>query len=418
MYFFYYFPVGLDVRPRRKPVITIYLAALSVIIFLYYRYVPYGHGLNLDNLVFLPARPMILTSFSHVFLHAGWLHLAGNCVYLLIFGPVLEDRLGPGRFFTLFALSAMAGAWTHAVFTALWAPEFIGYGVIGASGATSGLLGAYIVRFHFSRIRVAYWVFMPLQGVNRAGRKHVPGIFAIAFWLIYQGVYTVMQFGTGAMHVAYSVHIGGFTAGILLAILFGARAEAKAESRIVKARKHILDANWFAAQGEFLNYLDMVPGDAAAHAEAARAFICGGELARAKYHYNEAIASLISQSERGEAENVFFEAMRSIEGFTLSEKDHLTLAYGMERSLKYNGAIKAYENFIEWYPRSAEVPFVLLRMAGMNEMRFGRYEEAYGYYNRLINDYPDDGWADFAKAEIGRLESMRVVLTSSGSETG
>ncbi len=414
VYFFYYFPVGLDIKVRKTPVITVFLAAVCVITFLVYRYMPYGSLWNLSNLVFLPARPAIETSLSHVFLHIGYLHLIGNMVYLVLFGKAIEDRLGPGRFFTIFALSGMTGAWTHTWLTSVFSPEYMGYGVIGASGATSGLLGAYLVRFYFTRIRVAYWIFMPLQGVNRAGRSHVPGVLAIAFWFLYQGAYALMQFGAGGVSVAYSVHVGGFACGILLAALFGASSEARAERCVSRAKGHVEKAAWFAAQSEYLNYLCMRPFDGDIHAEAARVFLCGSEKGRARYHYVEAVTNLMKKARRGDAETVFMEAMRSIEGFTLPEHEHLGLACGMERSLKYNGAIKAYENFVSRYAGSQEIPFVLLRMAGIHERRFAKPSSAISCYSAIVEGYPDDAWADFARAELERLRRGRIVLQSAG----
>jgi len=410
VYFFYYFPVGLDIRVRKAPTITIYLAAVCVITFLIYRYAPYGGAWNLSNLVFLPARPTLATSLSHLFLHAGYLHLAGNMVYLVLFGRVIEDRFGPGRFFAIFALSAMAGAWTHLLLTRAFSPEFIMYGVIGASGATSGLLGAYLVRFYFTRINVAYWIFMPLQGVNRAGRSHVPGLLAIPVWFLYQGAYALMQFGSGGMSVAYSVHIGGFACGIVLALLFGALSGARAERPLSRAREHVEKAEWFAAQGEFLNYLHLKPDDGEVHAEAARVFLCGAEKGRARFHYAEAVSNLLKAGRRGDAEALFMEAMRSIEGFAMPEKEHLGLACGMERSLKYSGAMKAYGNFMTRYPDSREIPFVLLRMAGIHEKRYGRPDGAISCYAALVEGYPGDAWADFAMAELERLGRGCIAL--------
>ncbi|HSG29238.1 MAG TPA: rhomboid family intramembrane serine protease, partial [Candidatus Krumholzibacterium sp.] len=93
MYFFYYFPVGLDLKVRRTPVITLFLSVMCVITFIIYRYGPIGLRYGLGNLVFLPFHPLPATAFSHVFLHAGYMHLAGNLVYLVLFGRALEDRL-------------------------------------------------------------------------------------------------------------------------------------------------------------------------------------------------------------------------------------------------------------------------------------------------------------------------------------
>jgi membrane associated rhomboid family serine protease len=403
LYFFYYFPTGLDVRTRRSPVITYFLAAMCVILFIFYKYGPVGRVWNLSNLIFLPAAPMLPTSLSYVFLHTGWMHLVGNMVYLVIFGRALEDRYGPGRFFAIFALTAVAGAWVHAWLVAWLAPRFLVYGVIGASGATSGLLGAFMVRFYYARIEVAYWVFMPLQAVNRAGRRFIPAVIAVFCWFAYQGAYAAIQYGMDSAGVAYGVHVGGFGAGVVLALLFGSLPAARAEKRLASARRAFAGSEFFAARADYLDYLDRRPGDGNIHAETARTCLCGGERGLAANHYAEAVSKHLEAGERGEAEKVLSEAMRSIEGFALPEKMHLDLAFGMERAMKYDLSLTAYGNFIERYPFSGDAPFILLRMAGIHERRFDRPDMAARCYERIVRCYPDDSWADFADGEIWRL---------------
>jgi membrane associated rhomboid family serine protease len=411
VYFFYYFPIGLDVIVRRRATITWFLAIVSAFVFVVYKYAPVAGWWNLTNMIFYPLSPSAATSVTHAFLHGGWFHLIGNVVYLVVFGRAVEDRFGPGRFFLIYILATAAGAYTHLAFTRIFAPDYLVYGVIGASGATSGLLGAYIIRLYFSRVVVAYWVFFPLQGVNRAGRSYVPGFFAVLLWIVFQGVLTIVQFGVGGVQVAYSVHVGGFVAGALLAMLFGGSAQARAESHLVAARRHFRDAKWFASQCEYINYLERRPYDAEVHAEAARTFACTKDMARVRYHYTEAIDKYLRSRERSLAEEAFVEAMRAIKGFSLPEDMHLDLAFGLERILKFRSALAAYENFTFRYPMSEDTPFILLRMAGMLERRFQRPALALACFERLVECYPEDSWTDFARSEIERLRKMNIIVS-------
>jgi membrane associated rhomboid family serine protease len=403
LYFFYYYPTGLDVRTRRSPLITYFLAAMCVIMFLFYKYGPVGQYWNPVNLVFQPSAPNIGTSFGYVFLHMGWMHLAGNMVYLIIFGRALEDRLGPTRFFIIFAATAMAGAWIHAWLVGLFAPKYLVYGVIGASGATSGLLGAFMVRLYYARIEVAYWVFMPLQAVNRAGKRFIPSVIAVVCWFVYQGVYASVQYGMESAGVAYGVHVGGFGAGVALALMLGCLPSARAEKRLTGARRAFAKANFFAAQAEYLEYLERKPDDACVHAETARAYLAGSEEGLARFHYGQAVSLLLSEGERGRAEEVLAEAMRSIRGFTLEDRIHLDLAFGMERSMKFKHSLDAYANYVERYPFSPDTPFVLLRMAGIHERRMDDPERAAECYHSIVEKYPEDDWADYADGEAVRL---------------
>ena len=213
MYFFYYVPVGLDAPVKRRPFVTWFIAVTCITLYIIYKYKPIGAWWDFTLLIFQPAYPVLATAFTHAFLHVSWLHLGGNMIYLVLLGRALESRVGPARFYAIFMVASAVGAVCHTVLTALTAPQYIEYGVVGASGATSGVLGAYLVRLSWSRIRVAYWIFMPLQGVNRTGRAFVPAVFAVLVWFGLQTVRAIVQFGTGGAHIAYGEHLGGFAAG-------------------------------------------------------------------------------------------------------------------------------------------------------------------------------------------------------------
>jgi tetratricopeptide (TPR) repeat protein len=229
-------------------------------------------------------------------------------------------------------------------------------------------------------------------------------------------VQAVLQYGMGGMQVAYGVHIGGFAIGMALAFLFGAAGAARAERHLVRARRHYEEANWFAAQCEYINYLEYRPDDAAVHTETARVYRCSSDQGRVRYHYLQAVGICMQKGERGEAEEILTEAMRAVPDFALPEKLHLDLACGMERSLKFIGAMKAYRNYVGRYPHSVEAPFVLLRIAGMLERRFKRYDEALACYTVIVDDYPQACWVDFAQYEMARLGRMLVVLDSVESD--
>jgi membrane associated rhomboid family serine protease len=416
MYFFYYIPIGLDVAVRKRPFVTYFIATACVILYIIYRYMPIGSWWDLSLLVFQPSAPTISTAITHAFLHGGWLHLIGNLVYLIVFGRPLEDRLGSFRFYVVFTAAAAVGAYTHLVLTALYSPQYLPYGVIGASGATSGILGAYLVRLYFSRVRVAYWVFMPFQGVNRAGRTYVPVIFAILFWFALQGIRTFMQLGTGGMRVAYSVHLGGFGAGVFLALCFGALAQARSERHLAAARRRFEAADWFGAQAEYVDYLAIEPCDANAYAELARAYLAGGDRVRARSAYAEAVRVSAEKGERDAAEGYFDEAARHVPDFALPEPLHIDIACGMERTLKYRSAMGAYERFVWNYPLSKDAPFVLLRMAVILEKRLEKPAEALACYARLAGEYASDQWAEYAQGEIMRLRRAESPISACGKK--
>jgi membrane associated rhomboid family serine protease len=150
-----------------------------------------------------------LTLVSHLFLHAGWLHLAGNLLYLWIFGNNVEDRLGPIPFLGFYLAAGIAAALTQvAVEPGSEIP------LVGASGAISGVLGCYLVLF--PRARVISLVFLGFFYQLLA----VPAILLLGVWFVLQLLDGLLALGTetAAGGVAVFAHLGGFAVGVGLGL--------------------------------------------------------------------------------------------------------------------------------------------------------------------------------------------------------
>ena len=150
-----------------------------------------------------------------MFMHAGWLHLGGNMLYLWIFGDNVEDRFGHIQFTIFYLLCGLAATFAQLAFS-------LGSTVpnLGASGAIAGVLGAYILLFPQGRVKV-------LQGQQVI---QVPALIVIGIWIVLQffsGIGSITASAeTGG--VAYMAHIGGFIAGFVLAFLFRGNRGARA----------------------------------------------------------------------------------------------------------------------------------------------------------------------------------------------
>ncbi len=167
MYFFYYFPLGINAKLERFPVITTAYSVIMTAVFVIVAYFPNLAMFDFYNMIYVPQDAHLLTAIASAFLHFGILHLLGNLIYIVLLGRFVEDRLGAVWFTLLFLSSAAVGNYLQGVFNThvLHDPAM---GIIGASGAVSGILGAFSVRFIRSKLRVAYWTFMPLQAFTRA----------------------------------------------------------------------------------------------------------------------------------------------------------------------------------------------------------------------------------------------------------
>jgi membrane associated rhomboid family serine protease len=156
--------------------------------------------------------PAVLHIFSSMFLHGGWLHLLGNMLYLWIFANRLEDGVGHVPFTILYFLGGIAAAVGHAL-----ADPSSDLPAIGASGAISAVLGAYLVLYPRARIQSLVFLGFFYQLVA------VPSVLVLSFWFILQlidGVAALNTTGALSGGVAVWAHVGGFVAGMVLALPF------------------------------------------------------------------------------------------------------------------------------------------------------------------------------------------------------
>ena len=148
------------------------------------------------------AIPPLLTFFSSMFMHGGFMHLAGNMLYLWIFGNNVEDYLGHIRFTIYYLVCGLGAAAAHLLFNAgSQIPT------VGASGAISGVLAAYLLLYPAARVHVLIPVFYYITTAT------IPAAVMIVFWFFFQVIATLSG-GSGGEGVAYWAHIGGFIVGL------------------------------------------------------------------------------------------------------------------------------------------------------------------------------------------------------------
>jgi membrane associated rhomboid family serine protease len=171
----------------------------------------------------------LLTPLTSMFLHGGWGHLLGNCMFLWVFGNNVEDSMGRLRFLAFYLLCGLAAAAAQvAVYPASPVP------MVGASGAISGVLGGYLLLYPKVRVRVLFILVIFIQVVR------VPAFVVLLLWIGYQVVMSLPELMAidpdASSGVAVFAHIGGFVAGLLLVKLFS-RSDYVAEHRRLGASR-------------------------------------------------------------------------------------------------------------------------------------------------------------------------------------
>jgi membrane associated rhomboid family serine protease len=233
-------PLRDDVPTRSFPLVTVALIAANVLVYGYELalwlepgggaageryYVAFIHEFGLIpcrlGVVCPPALETalagapapVLTVFTSMFLHGGLFHLAGNMLYLWIFGNNVEDAMGRGRFLLFYLVCGVAAA----------AAQYLRdpgspIPMVGASGAVSGALGAYLLLHPHAHVWTLvvfgfFWRIVP-----------IPALVVLGFWIVVQAVNGLVTFGSGQPGgVAFLAHVGGFLAGLLLVNVFRRR---------------------------------------------------------------------------------------------------------------------------------------------------------------------------------------------------
>ena len=210
------FPLQDDVPTQGAPVVTIALIVANVVVFLFELSVQGSNGAALNAflahwgvvpaqlLANAPRRDEWLTPFTSMFLHAGFLHLGGNMLYLWIFGNNIEDLLGRVRYLGFYVACGLVAVASHVAST-----PHSSLPVIGASGAVSGVLGAYALVYPRARVRTLVTLGIMLRTFL------VPAWVFLVFWFALQVFSGAMQ-GRGDGDVAWWAHVGGFVAGAAL----------------------------------------------------------------------------------------------------------------------------------------------------------------------------------------------------------
>lgn len=206
-----------DNNPTRYfPIVTIAIIAVNVAVFIFQFLSPYNSqkiayaygAVPRALLTFDTVHPLhpLLTIFTSMFMHGGLLHLGSNMLYLWIFGNNIEDKLGYVKFIIFYLLCGVVAAYAHALTNpASTVP------MIGASGAISGILGAYILLFPHTRVHTLVFFVFFFQILQ------LPAIIVIGFWIAIQFLNGLISHGAAAQGgIAWFAHIGGFVFGVLM----------------------------------------------------------------------------------------------------------------------------------------------------------------------------------------------------------
>jgi membrane associated rhomboid family serine protease len=213
-------PIKVTQPSYSRPTVTALLIAVNVFVFLHEFWLqiqgdPYSLNHFISQYSLRPAYFHLENLLTHMFLHSGWMHLLGNMLFLWVFGDNVEDILGHGKYLIFYLLCGVAAGLGQMVID-----PYSRIPMLGASGAIAGVMGAYLVKFPHSEVRMLTWFLFIFT-------FDVPAWAMLIYWFAMQlfgGFGSVSGSSYGSQGgVAFFAHVGGFIAGIVLIKLLGTR---------------------------------------------------------------------------------------------------------------------------------------------------------------------------------------------------
>jgi membrane associated rhomboid family serine protease len=214
---FFILPVGVDYRAQRYPVVTFVLMGLNAVIYLISLALWFTDRNEMDplvlNLGLIPAEKTWWTWLTSTFVHGGFFHFAGNMIYLFLFGACVEDLMGRGRFTIFYLAGGLLASLSQVLLTTELDADLP---IVGASGAISACIGAFLIVLPRRQIEFRYFIWLFFRGWS--GEFSLRAWIVIGFWFLSDLGSLMLELGStsGSGGVAFGAHVGGTLAGALV----------------------------------------------------------------------------------------------------------------------------------------------------------------------------------------------------------
>jgi membrane associated rhomboid family serine protease len=216
-------PTGVSYKTDRFPIVTFTIMGLNVAVYLVSLGFFLARGESSEAWIFqhlwlTPASSVLHTWITSMFVHAGFLHLFGNMIYLFLFGSCVEDAIGRWKYVVFYLLGGVAAALVQIAGSPEHFSSDIPFG--GASGAISACMGGFLLLYHKTKIK--FWYFLLLFFRVWTGEFEVLSWIVVSFWFLKDLLFAYLSYsgGTGGGGVAFAAHSGGFVAGMGMIALY------------------------------------------------------------------------------------------------------------------------------------------------------------------------------------------------------
>jgi len=392
---FFLFPYSIGRLKRKVPVITYNLIFFNVVIFLMssigdFDAIVLFLGYKVDQNAWY-------TWLTHAFLHANFLHLTGNMVFLYAFGSFLEDVLGEIKFIFVYVGSALFSALLFGVINTVFIPGAGTIPLIGASGAVAGLLGLSMIRFRHNDLFIFYaiWLFL-----IKWGTFSTKTIYAIMAYIAIETISGVLQILGGSLGgVGHWAHIGGLSFGVLSVFILNVRGVVEAEKREGEASNWLHTGKIDIAAETFNELLRKDPNNAYYHFMTGKAYNYSGDVEPALYHTSKAIEIYLKEGDNEAAYNVYDEFSSYRRDAVFEPTILLAVSSACQSIGQFEASIRCLKSFAMNHPGDERLELCILRLAQTYE-KMGDDERAGKVYNKFLTTFSKSEWTPLVKERL------------------
>jgi len=389
---FLVFPYRIE-RQFKMPWVTIGIMALCALMFVIQLLLGLERSYGLVG--FKPNAYGALTWFTSMFAHGGLLHLLGNMYFLWVFGGVLEDAIGRGKYAMLYLAGGLVSTLAHSLMMLAFSPGEAYIPSLGASGAIAAIMGVAGVRFYKLNLRI--WYFYMLFVVIRTGTFTVTAAAGLALYFARELMWGLIGLALPGGGVAYWAHIGGILFGVAVAFAFGFGRELDRE----EATK---DAEGWAALGRH-DMAEAALAEAGVKADEANVLL--GRARQALYQVSpdfaavsadagRAVQLLLQQGRRVEAIQAFSEfGQVSTETAMFDAETLAAIGSACESTGQAETAACAYYDVLRLHPTAPETERALYRLAHVY-LAQGKAPEAAQTWAAFVQHFPTSAWRSYA----------------------
>jgi membrane associated rhomboid family serine protease len=400
-------PVGTNLSLRKVPFATIGLILVNWAVFAFSQ----GHYYDTEfwiseYLNFTPGEQHPWQLITSLFLHAGLLHIIGNSIFLWLFGIVVEDKLGCRVYLFLYFLTGIAASLIHAMMVGLFLRDQLFVPSLGASGAISGIMGIYLYRCYYSKIKLLFIFFLlPV-------RIKIPAWFIMPLWFLQDFIGGIDAIRGIHENVAFWAHVGGFLSGIGACTYLRHETQAwkeKLEFRVETGMKDFEKIGEVIESSEKLVRID--PGNPQGYLTLARAKSRWRGTPEAKEPYEKAILLLLEKDPE-QATEVFMEYWKKYLS-VLEARYQVRLSLLLTRRGHTDLAAHTLETLISsGQPRDAHIEKALFYLGKIYREQLKREDLARHTYERFLTEFPQSDQRGFVERAI---HSMAERVTPPGT---